>query len=116
MNFAIYAFAGVHRGSTGGPPGGPTGKHVTPYTPIPGRFQQIRRRRVGNRFAQLLVPPFIFCDFLDFDGIWPEPRKNDRSNKVSIATSEKKNHFMVEYILLLVVLENLVWKGSGVGN
>ena len=80
----------VHPGSTGGPPrvhrgspGGPTGKHVTPYTPIPGRFQQIRRRRVGNRFAQLLVPPFIFCDFLDFDGIWPEPRKNDRSNKVS---------------------------------
>ena len=77
-------------GSLHPPYGVPTGKCVTPYTPISDRFWRNRRMLGCRRFAELLVPFLILSDSLDLFEFWPGWRKNVRSNKVSIATPEKK--------------------------
>ena len=86
----IHASPGVPTPPLHPPYGVPTGKCVTPYTPISDRFSRNRRMRGCRRFAELLVPLLILSDSLDFFEIWPGRRKNVRSNKVSIATPEKK--------------------------
>ena len=65
------------------PYGVPTGKCVTPYTPISDRFSRNRRMRGCTRFAELLDPLVVLSDSLDLYEIWPGRDKNVRSNKVS---------------------------------